>query len=290
MTIDKDFRKTVFLRLLLYFFSCTLGLSSPLVFSFVVVHCCTEWTSLHGLTKECFAIRSRIPSRINMDNRTQTPMQESSATVEVAGAFDDVENVPLCDSPTPPYDVSHDDLSSDTECAADATNEPQPNDSPDVSSRSTAESFAGHDSRDENGFDIGQEGGLIDDESELSATSDYNGGRDDESTLTVASENRKVDYRHGRGYQAGHEYWLVECMPRQLQPANRVHKLAERRTTMQSIGHPVRSELRKCPEPCSQVFAVITPFSFCLKAACALRPSRRMYRYLLLSCRCDCPN
>ncbi|KAJ4177384.1 hypothetical protein NW767_015139, partial [Fusarium falciforme] len=106
----------------------------------------------------------------------------------------------------PPYDVSHDDLSSNTECAADATNEPQPNDSPDVSSRSTAESFAGHDSRDENGFDIGQEGGLIDDESELSATSDYNGGRDDESTLTVASENRKVDYRHGRGYQAGHEY------------------------------------------------------------------------------------
>ncbi|KAJ3455389.1 hypothetical protein MRS44_013989 [Fusarium solani] len=201
-----------------------------------------------------------------MDNSTQTPVQESAATVEVARGFDNVENVPLCDSLAPPYDVSHDDLSSDAECKVDATNEPQSNGSPVVLSKSTAEFFAGRESRGGGGFEIGQGGGLIDngnnesifvfdqsdtdassaasyfsidrdDESELSATSDYNDGRDDESTLTVASENRKVDYKHGRGYQAGHEYWLVECMPRQLPPANRVHKLAERRTAMWSIGH-----------------------------------------------------
>ncbi|RSL79146.1 hypothetical protein CDV31_017231 [Fusarium ambrosium] len=172
-----------------------------------------------------------------MDNRTQTPKQESSASIDVVRTPDDAESIPVGDSPTLPNDESHDDLSYDAKCAADATNKPQPSGSPDVALKSTAESLADHDSRDENGFDIGQGGGLIDngnnesifvfdqsdtssaaasyfsidrnDESELSATSDYSDGQDDESTLTVASENRKVDYKHGRGYQAGHEY----CWP-----------------------------------------------------------------------------
>ncbi|RSL40218.1 hypothetical protein CEP54_016169 [Fusarium duplospermum] len=174
-----------------------------------------------------------------MDNRPQTPTQEPSASINVARTSDETESIPLGDSSVLPNDMSHNDLSSGTECAADATNEPQPNGSPDVALKSTAEPFAGHDSSDENGFDIGHGRGLIDngnnesivvfdqsdtdassaaasdfsidrdDESEVSATSDFIDDRDDESTLTVASENRKVDYIYGRGYQAGHEY----CWP-----------------------------------------------------------------------------
>ncbi|KAI8710791.1 Asparaginase [Fusarium sp. LHS14.1] len=165
-------------------------------------------------------------------------MQVSCATVEVTRAVEDVETVPLCASPASPYDASHDDLSSDAECGADVTIGPQRNRPLDVSSKSTAVSFAGHDLRDESGFDIQQGQALIDDgnnesisvfdhsgtdassaaphftsdrenESELSEISDYDDGRDDESTSTVASESRKVDHKHGREYQAGHEY----CWP-----------------------------------------------------------------------------
>ena len=48
-----------------------------------------------------------------MDNRTQTPTQESSASIDVVRTSDDAENIPLGDSPALPTDESHDDLSSD---------------------------------------------------------------------------------------------------------------------------------------------------------------------------------
>ncbi|KAI8710567.1 Asparaginase [Fusarium sp. LHS14.1] len=173
-----------------------------------------------------------------MDNRTQTPTQESSASTDVVRTPDDADSTSLGDSPALPNDELRDNLPSGAEYGADVTNEPQRNGPLDVSSKSTAVSFAGHDSRHESGFDIQQGQILIGDgdnesisvfdhsgtdassvaphstsdrenESELSEISNYDDGRDDESTSTVASESRKVDHKHGREYQAGHEY----CWP-----------------------------------------------------------------------------
>lgn len=156
-----------------------------------------------------------------MDNRTQTPTQESSASIDVVRTSDDAKSIPLGDSPALPYDVSHDDLSSYAACAADATNEPQPNGSPDVSSKSTAESFAGHDSRDGNGFALVQEVGFIDskdtestmpnasstvldhgDSFASSAASDYTGDEGTDSTCSLDSAHLNHVREHGRRYHA----------------------------------------------------------------------------------------
>ncbi|KAJ4232894.1 hypothetical protein NW757_013795, partial [Fusarium falciforme] len=156
-----------------------------------------------------------------MANRTQTPTQETSASIDVVRTSDDAESILLGDSPALPNDESHGDLSSDAECAADATNEPQPSGSPDTSSKSTTESFSDHDSRDENGFALVQEAGFIDskdiestmsnasstvfnqgDSFASSTASDYTDDEGTDSTCSLDSAHLNYIREHGRRYHA----------------------------------------------------------------------------------------
>ncbi|RSL77924.1 hypothetical protein CDV31_017298, partial [Fusarium ambrosium] len=156
-----------------------------------------------------------------MHDHTQTTTQESSALIDVAQMSDDAKSVLLGDSLVLPNDVSHDDLSPDAGCMADATNKPQASGSLDTSSTYTTEPFSGHESKHDNGFALVQEARFIDskdtestmsnasstvfdqgDSFASSAASDYTDDEDTDSMRSLDSEYLNHHREHGRRYPA----------------------------------------------------------------------------------------